>query len=313
MKISALRKLLILLDVALLLGVLGSIWQAIDTKKKLREDETASIKSLERRLNAVTVRDPDRTKIRGYPWLIANGGNLLASYNPAPPKPDEPAEKPVTVDRTPLEDKAELVSITSGGPAPYAYVKPKGQKELPPGERRFFTINEALTFVEDARITAILPRKVIFDHQGKEVTLRLKVGVPTSSADARSSTNVVPLKDYTSGITTTPNSSLVAISPGSILGMQQAGSEEVLKGVIWGTRRLKDGKTAVEVKTVPKGSALYKGGLRGGDTVKSINGERMTGKASIMAYLRANPNLARYTVQYIRNGALNTRTITPKR
>ena len=58
---------------------------------------------------------------------------------------------------------------------------------------------------------------------------------------------------------------------------------------------------------------LAKGGLKQGDTIKSINGKRVSSKAQIVSYVKSNPNMPRYTVEYIRNGVLMKKTVTPKR
>jgi len=317
MKITALRRTLILLDLVLLLGVGGSVWQAWKTKTSVENWKKSWVGGLTRELRAVKSVSGPRIKRRSYTELVTRAGNLFANRLEKKEEPKVEGPKPVPVDKTPLMDKVEVVSIKAGWDG-YAYLKRKGQKDVPPGEQRFFGVNDALPFVEGAYIKEIRRRSVVCDVNGKEEILVLKQGLSSKGGKTKggpgkpSGGKVRPLADFASGITVQPGSTVVTISRPAIEGIRVAGAEQVLKGHSFDTVRLKDG-AAVRATEVPQNGALYRGGLRTGDTIVSINGRRVKSKAEIVSYVKSNPDLPRYTVVFIRNGKRQTRTVTPRR
>ena len=104
----------------------------------------------------------------------------------------------------------------------------------------------------------------------------------------------------------------VEITNVGVVSISQKG-EQSLEGIRWSTETLEDGRAAVRLTEVPPDSVFAKSGAQTGDTLVSINGNRVTSKGDIVDYVKRNPDLSRYEVVFLRRGVRNIRVVTVPR
>jgi len=192
---------------------------------------------------------------------------------------------------------------------------------VPAGPRtRFYAAreNEVIEFSghEVALVKQVSEGSVLFEYDSKDVTLRVSTerGLP-STGPSGGGAKPVPSGPISPDPGTwiawgSDKPNVINITPMGMRAFDQKG-ESALEGVRWATERLQDGKEAVKVTRIPKDSAMVRGGAQSGDIIVSINGVRVSSKASIVAYVKANPNLPAYTVKFLRKGRVYTRVIRP--
>ena len=169
---------------------------------------------------------------------------------------------------------------------------------------------------EVATVKEVRSTEVIFDYDKRDVVVkvppkRLGTGSSGSTSTAEATGPISP--DPGTWIAWVPSKPReIKITP---MGMRAFGDkgEKALDGVRWGTERYKDGKDAVRLAKIPKNSALAKAGAQEGDLLISINGKRVSSKAGAVAYVRANPDLPAYIVEFRRQGRQYKRTVHPPR
>jgi membrane-associated protease RseP (regulator of RpoE activity) len=176
---------------------------------------------------------------------------------------------------------------------------------------------EAIEFSERevAILKDVLPEgRAVFIYGGQEVTLEVAVersGTGPGGGGAPPPPDTSPINpDPGTWISWNPDEPKpIRITP---MGMRAATPESVLDGVTTSTERLAaDGLPAIKLTTVPKDSALAKAGAQDGDILISINDKRITSKPEAVRYVKDNPNLSSYEVQFRRRGVTYTRVVMP--
>jgi type II secretory pathway component PulC len=66
----------------------------------------------------------------------------------------------------------------------------------------------------------------------------------------------------------------------------------------------------LQMKVVPEGSLAHQRGFRNGDILRTINGEEMSQKSTIISYIKANPRQSTFAVEIERLGSRVTKVFT---
>jgi hypothetical protein len=249
------------------------------------------------------------------------------------PEPKATAPKPVSA-LPPLETLVKVRVVTAPISALLQPANPQvaalAEKEEGDGN---FNVGDKIPWAHQAEILRVEPDKVTFRY-GKdeksmvEVVIAVPAPEPTPGAVASTAARpragsgergragvgprppVQPLESFAEGITWKPETNRVDISARGVetLRRSQNPEDEFLRGVVTSTTTF-EGKSAVQIRTLPAGGALARGGVQAGDALHSINGVRMSSVAQAASWVKQNPNLGTYTVTIIRRGRKITRNV----
>lgn len=323
MKIGSIRVLLILVDLALAGSIGWIVTIALKEKTRRRDDTVAWEKVL-------TTDLQKHRPAAAAGKTLAYGQNVAAvalhgkDEKPVETKVDTPAPLPsvrpelssllkiAAIQRGPGEPKSLVYIIRQGPGAP---ADPAAALK----EVSLFEEGQAVEWAPDAVVSRILPDKVIFRYDGKEVTIEYPPlpkdaaasAAPGGAAGGRGPA-AVPNTDPKTWIVYQEGKTTIEVTDVGVASMVQQGDAS-LADVRWSTEKLPDGRNGVRIDHIPEGSVLKQGGAKEGDVLHSINGERMSTKSEVMDYVRSHQNMTRFEVKFYRNGILHMRIVNVPR
>jgi len=173
-------------------------------------------------------------------------------------------------------------------------------------EHEVAVVNGVRPFEKDGQV---LHYEAMFDYGEKVVPVKV-TGTPGGSKAPVAATPKGPISSDPGTWVTWSQSKPheIQVTEMGVRAFERDG-EKVLEGVRWSTERLPGGQKAIKVAHIPPNGALAKGGARAGDVIESINGTPVSSKSEIVRYVRANPNLPKYTVTFWRGGRRVSRTV----
>lgn len=362
MKISTIRSLLILFDLALLGGVVGVVYHGMQQREERSQNRQEFQQDTYRKLKLI---NPERSEQTKRAPLVEVGKFNFDGRLPKEDEPDVPVTPvaPKNVFR-PLGDLMAVVGAemhgkgvetpsfilyTRTGDAPLTRnsqptipSRDRGGRPVPrpggnrqPAGRRPPTpppssspvrvvhrayLGDAIEFSghEIAVVRGVRPVikegqpvawEAVFDYDSKEVTIAV-IGDPAGPRPAAPAEPTGPIDPnpgtWIAWVPSKPHE--INVTDMGVRAFKRDG-EKVLDGVRWGTDRI-GGKRVIKVTHIPKGGALEAGGVKPGDAFESINGTPVSSKADIVRYVKANPNLPKYSVTFWRDGRRITRTVS---
>ncbi len=320
MKVTSIRNLLIVLDVALVTGISSVVYRGIQEKNSRSTDARRLFETISKELSEIGAEGQSSTAKVDYGTNIT--GVNISGYTPvvvAPVAPKEPT--PVASSKPPLESVLKLVGIEHHG-SPNSKSRILVAREGPfPGkpedalrEQRYFEEGSVIEWAHGAVVKTVEVGRVLFDYDNKEVVLVPKAAPPAAgSAKTNRKVEVQPSADVNTWVAVdAQRPANIEITDVGVASLKVQG-EASLEGVRWSEETLEDGQKAIRIDEVPPNSVLAKGGAQGGDVLVSLNGTRVSSRADIVAYVKRNPDLSRYEVVFLRRGIKHTRVVSVPR